>query len=1156
MPEPAVVTINGVEIFASGIHNGDNYSEQDLDGMISAAGQVGFTAPLKLGHMSDGDTAALLKAEGMPAFGYIKNLRRVGAKLLADFVNVPRRLASLIKNGAYKRVSAEIYWNYKNNQGSWPRVLKAVALLGGEIPAVTSLKEIEALYARTDTAGQDYKTYWGEVLPITGAMVVDAAAPSEPPVNAIAEPPVRFKEKGAVGYRLATEEDEPDCCGTCQFYTGGVEERQTGICSLVGGAIAADALCDLYEPTEAYDFDTEYAAEARIFVGQEVDGSKFYVVDRANDNTILAEHETFEAAEAAVAAFAKDPGFEAKHPRGPKGTPQGGKWADKPGGDAAGAGKKTGTDRQLRAKLRELGWHAGQAGSEYFHPDYDHTVHVSKDGTYQFEHRWTGGAQPAEEHSGAGVEQLVEHLDSLSKKRGYVPKDARKHADEDGAAAYAKDPEFERKHPRGGKGTPGGGQFAPKAGGAGPEKPGFTPAERGIAAGKAEARGKKTLINVLADVLDSYDIASRTELAKAGSLRAAVDIVLKADTGVSEPDLLDVIVDHANTDKDAIVSLKSTLLDVIDEQDAASRAAIERAKTLKNVIHAVGEADTGLDPDDMFDAVIEAIDNVAKKHAADPDFEQKHKRAPKGSPTGGQFAPKGGMQAVSSDSAVAMSLIEHVKKAVGTPPKGFGGFGLATQTGPGEKPEVILLYDVPRQVRHPDEYGGEDTWRKEITEWNEFDGRVFDVLKKLEKDFPTHEFSIAAGISGPGVKVWKKAPDSLIGGGFGTSYTAGLEDATDDSSKLTAEELSDAEPELVIVEQHDHTIVKRGTKWCVTSKDGSKTLGCHDTEAEAKAQLAAVEASKAAAHSIDPALVLHDVVVELGMHRIERVSSADWRLARTDGTVVETYVTERDAMVALAAAEPEALAVRTGYASAPVAKTYTVDVRSDPEHGGEALSPPVLDNGAASASAVAFVAERADTMTPEEIKKLQDDLAAARVRIVQLEGELQKSNQKVEANARATEENTKMHGQIAELQAKVQEMETRDLDREDKIILDKFVAAGKLLPAERQYQEHLLVISRDKVDLFTEGGVRKERPMRVAVIEALEKRPTVMQFGEVVRADGGDDGLGNPDPAVELSNRIAKHREQNSAATYEQAYKAVLGANPKLKQRYAERSLQ
>jgi hypothetical protein len=200
--------------------------------------------------------------------------------------------------------------------------------------------------------------------------------------------------------------------------------------------------------------------------------------------------------------------------------------------------------------------------------------------------------------------------------------------------------------------------------------------------------------------------------------------------------------------------------------------------------------------------------------------------------------------------------------------------------------------------------------------------------------------------------------------------------------------------------------------------------------------------------------------------------------------------------------------------------------------------------------------ERNVAMTAEELKKLQDDLAAARVRIVQLEQELAKTYQKMEANARATEENSKMHGQIAELQARVVEMETRDLDREDKIILDNLVAAGKLLPAERETQEKLLTGARGMVQTYAENGVRRERPMRTALIEALEKRPTVVQFGEVARADGGDDGLGNADPAIELSNRIRKFREQNASASYETAYKSVLASNPKLKERYALRGQQ
>lgn len=192
----------------------------------------------------------------------------------------------------------------------------------------------------------------------------------------------------------------------------------------------------------------------------------------------------------------------------------------------------------------------------------------------------------------------------------------------------------------------------------------------------------------------------------------------------------------------------------------------------------------------------------------------------------------------------------------------------------------------------------------------------------------------------------------------------------------------------------------------------------------------------------------------------------------------------------------------------------------------------------------------------DDIKKLQEDLATSRVRVVQLEQELSKAYQKVEANARATEENVQMHGKIAELQAKVVEMETRDLDREDKIILDNLVAAGKLLPAERESQERLLTGARGSVQSYAENGVRRERPMRTALLEALEKRPTYVQFGEVSRASGGDDGLQNADPAIEVENRVRRFRESNPAATYEVAYKAVLTSNPKLKDRYASRSVQ
>lgn len=39
-------------------------------------------------------------------------------------------------------------------------------------------------------------------------------------------------------------------------------------------------------------------------------------------------------------------------------------------------------------------------------------------------------------------------------------------------------------------------------------------------------------------------------------------------------------------------------------------------------------------------------------------------------------------------------------------------------------------------------------------------------------------------------------------------------------------------------------IVKRGSKWVLYTKDGSRVLGTHDSEAEARAQEAVIEIAK------------------------------------------------------------------------------------------------------------------------------------------------------------------------------------------------------------------------------------------------------------------------------------------------------------------------
>jgi hypothetical protein len=85
---------------------------------------------------------------GSPALGYIERLYRKGNKLLADIGSIPRKFYELIKAGSYRRVSAEVYWNYKDEKTGrlFPKVLKAVAFLGAEIPAVTNLDAVTGLY--------------------------------------------------------------------------------------------------------------------------------------------------------------------------------------------------------------------------------------------------------------------------------------------------------------------------------------------------------------------------------------------------------------------------------------------------------------------------------------------------------------------------------------------------------------------------------------------------------------------------------------------------------------------------------------------------------------------------------------------------------------------------------------------------------------------------------------------------------------------------------------------------------------------------------------------------------------------------------------------------------------------------------------------------
>jgi len=101
-------------------------------------------APIKLGH---DEHQKLLQEDGYPNAGFVENVRRKGNKLLADLVDVPEVVAELIRNGRYNARSLEAMRNLEITGKKWPFVITGLALLGAELPAVDSLRDVAAVYA-------------------------------------------------------------------------------------------------------------------------------------------------------------------------------------------------------------------------------------------------------------------------------------------------------------------------------------------------------------------------------------------------------------------------------------------------------------------------------------------------------------------------------------------------------------------------------------------------------------------------------------------------------------------------------------------------------------------------------------------------------------------------------------------------------------------------------------------------------------------------------------------------------------------------------------------------------------------------------------------------------------------------------------------------
>jgi hypothetical protein len=125
-------SIKNIEVFRTGDYGDDgHFGINELDQMVTAFKELDYTPALKVGHTDD--------TPGAPAYGWIKNLKRVGEKLYADFEDMHASVTDAIRRRAYDRCSAEIFFNLKRGAKTFRRALKAVALLGADVPRAPGL---------------------------------------------------------------------------------------------------------------------------------------------------------------------------------------------------------------------------------------------------------------------------------------------------------------------------------------------------------------------------------------------------------------------------------------------------------------------------------------------------------------------------------------------------------------------------------------------------------------------------------------------------------------------------------------------------------------------------------------------------------------------------------------------------------------------------------------------------------------------------------------------------------------------------------------------------------------------------------------------------------------------------------------------------------
>lgn len=143
--------IKDYPIFEVGTWNGMEFTEEDIEDIARNFKELEKVqhVPLKLGHND-----AQKVTDGQPALGWVRNLRKVGKQLVADFVDVPKIIKDAIAKRLYRAVSIELLLGAKHGEKVYNHILDAVALLGADQPAVATLPDLQAYLASRTSTGR------------------------------------------------------------------------------------------------------------------------------------------------------------------------------------------------------------------------------------------------------------------------------------------------------------------------------------------------------------------------------------------------------------------------------------------------------------------------------------------------------------------------------------------------------------------------------------------------------------------------------------------------------------------------------------------------------------------------------------------------------------------------------------------------------------------------------------------------------------------------------------------------------------------------------------------------------------------------------------------------------------------------------------------